>query len=75
MDASPGIEKLENDLIESNEKVKALCESNSRLELLLNDSNNKLEQSVKKCNEILNDNEKLSAIEDDLSRQVIFNKI
>lgn len=75
MDASPSIEKLENDLIESNEKVKTLCDSNSRLELLLTESNNKLELSIKRCNEILNNNIKLSAIEDDLSRQVIFNKI
>lgn len=70
MDATPGIAKLENDLMESNEKVKTLCENNSRLELLLTDSNKKLELSITACNEILKDNKRLSDIEVDLSRQV-----
>lgn len=70
MDAAPAVDKLETDLIESNEKVKSLCEDISRLESRLEDVNNKLELSNTKCDQLSKDNEKLHSIEDDLSKQV-----
>jgi len=63
---------MEKDLIESNEKVKQLCETISRLELKLKDVHNKLELSNTKCDQLSKDNEKLSAIQNDLSNQVGF---
>ena len=63
---------MEKDLIESNEKVKQLCETISRLELKLKDVNNKLELSNTKCDQLSKDNKKLQGIEDDLSKQVRF---
>lgn len=70
MDAAPAIDKLENDLTESNEKVKSLCENISRLESRLEDVNQKLEFSNTKCDQLSKDNEKLRGIEEDLSKQV-----
>lgn len=66
---------MEKDLIESNEKIKLLCETISRLELKLKDVNIKLEQSNNKCDQLSKDNEKLHGIEDDLSKQVWFKNI
>jgi len=63
---------MEKDLIESNEKVKQLCETISRLELKLKDVNNKLELSNTKCDQLSKDNKKLQSTEDDLSKQVRF---
>lgn len=65
---------MEKDLIESNEKVKQLCETISRLELKLKDINNNLELSNAKCDQLSKDNKKLQSIEDDLSKQVRFKK-
>ncbi|XP_022171411.1 nucleoprotein TPR-like isoform X3 [Myzus persicae] len=70
--AAPEVDQMEKDLIESNEKVKQLCETISRLELKLKDVNNKLELSNTKCDQLSKDNEKLHAIENDLSNQVCF---
>jgi len=61
---------MEKDLIESNEKVKQLCDTISRLELKLKDINTQLELSNSKCDQLSKDNEKLRGIEDDLSKQV-----
>jgi len=61
---------MEKDLIESNEKVKQLCETISKLELKLKDVNNKLELSNSKCDQLSEDNKKLHNIEEDLSKQV-----
>ncbi|VVC26804.1 Major intrinsic protein, conserved site [Cinara cedri] len=72
MDATPNINKLEMELMESNEKVKTLCENNSKLELLLTDINKKLEFSTTKCDQLFKENAKLSDIEVDLSRQICF---
>lgn len=63
---------MEKDLIESNEKVKQLCETISRLELKLKDVNNKLELSNTKCDQLSEDYKKLQSTEDDLSKQVRF---
>lgn len=70
--AAPEVDQMEKDLIESNEKVKQLCETISRLELKLKDVNNKLELSNTKCDQLSKDNKKLQSIEDDLSKQVCF---
>eukprot|EP00102_Acyrthosiphon_pisum_P012409 XP_008181542.1 PREDICTED: nucleoprotein TPR [Acyrthosiphon pisum] len=70
--AAPEVDQMEKDLIESNEKVKQLCETISRLELKLKDVNNKLELSNTKCDQLSKDNKKLQGIEDDLSKQVCF---
>jgi len=70
MDASPEIDKLEKDLLESNEKVKTLCDTISRLELKLKDVNNKLEYCNSQCDELSKENIRLHSIEDDLSKQV-----
>jgi len=61
---------MEKDLIESNEKVKQLCETISTLESKLKDVNNKLELSNTKCDQLSEDNKKLHNIEEDLSKQV-----
>lgn len=70
MDAAPAVDKLENDLIESNEKVKSLCENSSRLEAKLEDVCNKLKLSNTKCDKLSKENENLRGIENDLSKQV-----
>lgn len=57
-------------MVESNEKVKTLCDTVSRLECKLSDVNNQLVLSNKKCDQLTKDNEKLRGIEDDLSKQV-----
>lgn len=57
-------------MFESNEKVKTLCDTVSRLEFRLKDTNDKLEYSSLKCDQLSKDNEKLHIIEDDLSKQV-----
>jgi len=61
---------MESDLCESNEKVKTLCETVIQLENKLNDSNNQLKVYQMKCDQLSKDNEKLSGIEEDLSKQV-----
>lgn len=57
-------------MFESNEKVKTLCDTVSRLEFKLKDTNDKLEYSNLKCDQLSKENEKLRSIEDDLSKQV-----
>lgn len=73
--AAPEVDKMEKDLIESNEKVKQLCDTISRLELKLKDVNTQLELSNSKCDQLSKDNEKLCGIEDDLSKQVGFKNL
>lgn len=63
---------MEKDLIESNEKVKQLCETISRLELKLKDINNNLELSNAKCDQLSKDNKRLRSIKVDLDNQVRF---
>lgn len=70
MEAGPGVDKMENDLIESNHKVKTLCETISTLELRLKDIKNELELSNTKNEQLLIENEKLHCTEEDLSKQV-----
>uniref|UniRef100_A0A2S2PQR5 NUA/TPR/MLP1-2-like domain-containing protein n=2 Tax=Schizaphis graminum TaxID=13262 RepID=A0A2S2PQR5_SCHGA len=70
--AAPEVDKMEKDLIESNEKVKQLCDTISRLELKLKNVNTQLELSNTKCDQLSKDNEKLHSIEDDLSKQICF---
>ncbi|XP_027851398.2 nucleoprotein TPR-like isoform X1 [Aphis gossypii] len=70
--AAPEVDKMEKDLIESNEKVKQLCDTISRLELKLKDVNTQLELSNSKCDQLSKENEKLHGIEEDLSKQVCF---
>lgn len=71
LDAAPGIDKLENNFIESNKKVKTLCETVSNLEFKLKEVSSQLVLSNKKCDQLTKDNKKLRCIEDDLSKQVI----
>ncbi|XP_025205590.1 nucleoprotein TPR [Melanaphis sacchari] len=70
--AAPEVDKMEKELIESNEKVKQLCDTISRLELKLKDVSTQLELSNTKCDQLSKDNEKLHGIEEDLSKQVCF---
>lgn len=61
-------------MFESNEKVKTLCETVSKLELQLEDVVNRLELSNEKCEELSKENYKLRGTEDDLSKQVNYLK-
>lgn len=70
MEAGPGVDKMENDLIESNHKVKTLCETISILESRLNDIKSQLDFSNTKNEQLLIENEKLRCTEEDLSKQV-----
>lgn len=75
MDAAPDVDELEKNLFESNEKVKTLCDTVSRLEFRLKDISSKLENSNLKCDQLSKENEKLCRIEDDLSKQVSIKKV
>lgn len=70
MEASPSIDKLESDLIESKEKVKVMNETNSKLELKLNDVIDQLKLSNTQCEEYKNKIKILHSTENDLSKQV-----
>lgn len=61
---------MEKELFEYKKKVKTLCATISKLELNLENVNNKLEYSNSKCDELSKDNAKLRSIDDDLSKQV-----
>lgn len=74
MDAGPDVDRLENSLIKSNEKIHILCDKIAQYELMLKDVNNKLEYSDAKCDQLSKDNERLCDIENDLSKQVYYYK-
>lgn len=70
MEAAPRIYKLENDLIASKDKANTLSIIVSKLQLKVNDANDKLKSSNIKCDQLLNDNKNLRDIEDRLNFQV-----
>lgn len=72
--AAPDVDKLESDLIVSNEKVKTLCETVQRLELKLKDVSTKLGNSIANCDQLSIENRKLCSTQEDLSNQVYYLK-
>lgn len=74
MEAGPEVDEMEINLKESNKKIHKLCETISLYKLKLTDVNKKLECSDAKCDQLLEDNERLRNMEDALSKQVYYLK-